>query len=272
MAGSSLRNKIKLYFTIIKLLIRSRTTYRLDFAGQLLSEFLSETAQIALIWVVMQRFHSLGGWSMWEVGVLYALSSLVGRMFVSFLGGARSISQKVVAGDLDEFLITPTNPLFLINAYHSVAWRFYYNVSVFLIFIICANRAGIPLSARTIVLFALFFVSSTLILYSLYLIAGTVSFWILKTEALTQILDSLMNQFVQFPIHIYGRVIGLIFTFLVPIGFITYYPSALLLSKIENVMISPYIGYFSPLIAFILLIVSYKFWKFGLNRYCSTGT
>jgi len=34
-----------------------------------------EVVQIALIWVVLDRFKAIGGWTVWEVGFLYSLGN-----------------------------------------------------------------------------------------------------------------------------------------------------------------------------------------------------
>ena len=272
MAVKTVRRNTKLYFKIIKLLIRSRTTFRFDFFTMTVSVFLKEASRIAILWVILDRFKAVGGWTLWEMGVLYSMTTFINRFFLSFFGGAEYIGYQVLAGDLDDFLITPVNPFFLLLAKHTNAWRSFYNISILLMFIFCAVKAGVTVTAATVVVFLVFVASASVILLSFHFFIGTLSFWLLKVEALSRLLKTLSSSYSQYPIHIYGKVLGFIFSFIIPIGFISYYPSAVLLSKIENVLYNPYLGYFSPLIAAAFFLASYRFWLFGLKYYCSTGT
>ena len=139
-------------------------------------------------------------------------------------------------------------------------------------FLYCAYQAGIPLSFQSIFLFTIFTISAILITYSLYLLVGTASFWLINTNGLSEILGQLLQTYIQYPIHIYGSVIGLIFTFLIPIGFINYYTSAALLGKIESVMLNPRLGLLAPAVAVVFVMGAHLFWTFGLKHYKSTGT
>ena len=272
MAVKTVVRNIKLYFKIIGLLIRSRTTFRFDFFTQIIAIFLKEASRIAILWVILDRFQAVGGWTLWEMGVLYSMTTFINRFFLAFFGGAETIGFQVLAGELDDYLITPINPFFLLLAKHTNAWRSFYNISILLMFIFCAVKAGVTVTAATVVVFFVFVVSASTILLSIYFLIGTISFWLLKVEALNRLLKTLLTNYSHYPIHIYGKVLGFIFSFIIPIGFISYYPSAVLLSKIENMLFNPYLGYFSPLIAIVFFLLSYRFWTFGLKHYCSTGT
>ncbi len=58
------------------------------------------------------------------------------------------------------------------------------------------------------------------------------------------------------------------FTYVVPIGFVAFYPSQIFLRP-ENV--SP-LTYFSPLIGIGLFAVTYWIWTQGVNSYTGTGS
>ena len=74
--------------------------------------------------------------------------------------------------------------------------------------------------------------------------------------------------FVRYPLEIYNPVIIFFLTFVVPLGFINYYPAEIFLGKalyLQFALLAPVIGVIS-------LVISYSFWKFGLKNYASTGS
>jgi len=58
------------------------------------------------------------------------------------------------------------------------------------------------------------------------------------------------------------------FTYVIPIGFVAFYPSQLFLRRNE---VSPLV-YFSPLVGIGLFAITYWIWTKGVNSYTGTGS
>lgn len=263
---------LRLHLISMKLLMRSRMTDRLDYFATVIGVLFNEVTSIALIWIVVDRFETIGGWSPWEVGLLYGLATFFSRLFSGVFGGVRQVYLLVHDGDLDQFLATPRDPLFLMNARYTGAWKILYNGPVLLLVGICGVQAGVPLTAATLALFLVFAASAVVILFSINLFVASISLWIVSTGGSTGIVELLIREYLRYPIHIYGKVLAGLMTFAVPVAFINYYPAAVLLGKTEDVVFSPHLGYLAPIVALLLLFVSLRLWAYGLTRYESTGT
>jgi len=83
---------------------------------------------------------------------------------------------------------------------------------------------------------------------------------------ITQIVFN-VNEFARYPLTIYHPIIQFLLTWIIPFGFASYYPASYLLGR--DVGLLAWIG---PLVAVILLFISYRVWLFGLRHYTSTGT
>ena len=70
------------------------------------------------------------------------------------------------------------------------------------------------------------------------------------------------------PITIFSPVFRFIFTFIIPIAFIAYYPSLVILRPDEI----PILSWISPLIGGLFFWLSYKFWMYGAIKYSGTGS
>ncbi|RQW12833.1 hypothetical protein EH198_05600 [Paenibacillus rhizophilus] len=61
-------------------------------------------------------------------------------------------------------------------------------------------------------------------------------------------------------------------TFVLPVAFISYYPSSFLLDNRTDGGFSPLLIYFTPLVALLLVSVTYFVWTKGINAYKGAGT
>ena len=252
-----------------RVMLRSRMTSRLDFLSQVVTVFVKESAQIALIWVVLQRFEALAGWGVWEVGVLYSLLSITRRFMEAFIGGSGLLARFVLTGYFDVLASAPRSPLVVLNSW-SAPWRFFYNLSIVAVFLFCAERAGMPFTAGTIALVLAFVFSGAVLHYALSLLVGSLSFWLTDTSEIQRLLDEIIG-FSRYPLHIYGPVVGTILTVVIPVAFVSYYPSAVLLGKVEDVLFTPMLGYAAPAVAAAVLWIALLVWRAGIRRYSSTG-
>ena len=77
-----------------------------------------------------------------------------------------------------------------------------------------------------------------------------------------------VREFAPYPITIFDGAFRFAFTFLLPIGFIAFYPAQFFLRPDE---ISPWI-YLSPVIGIALFALMYRVWTLGVNSYTGTGS
>jgi ABC-2 type transport system permease protein len=61
-------------------------------------------------------------------------------------------------------------------------------------------------------------------------------------------------------------------TFVIPVGFVSYYPSTAFLDHTGEAPVTPAFAYLTPLVGLGLFAAAYAFWKVGLNHYQSTGS
>lgn len=76
------------------------------------------------------------------------------------------------------------------------------------------------------------------------------------------------KDFAKYPASILSGIFKVIFTFLIPIAFVAYYPSLVLLTP-EAV---PLLSWLSPVLEILFFYLSYRFWMLGVNKYDFTGS
>jgi len=67
-------------------------------------------------------------------------------------------------------------------------------------------------------------------------------------------------------------VLQFLLPFLIPVGFMSYYPATLFLNRTGDTLFSPIFASLTPLVGLCLFALAYSFWRVGLNRYQSTGS
>ena len=76
-----------------------------------------------------------------------------------------------------------------------------------------------------------------------------------------------MNEFAKYPLTIYSRGIGLVLTWIIPYGFVSFYPANHLLGREPGAIV-----WLAPLVALVFVTIAYRVWKFGLRHYSGTGS
>ena len=74
------------------------------------------------------------------------------------------------------------------------------------------------------------------------------------------------------PLHIFRRGMRFLFLWIVPIGFLTYYPALYLLDRDDPLGLPRLAAFASPLATLLFCLVVRLGWRAALRRYTSTGS
>jgi ABC-2 type transport system permease protein len=113
------------------------------------------------------------------------------------------------------------------------------------------------------------FVGAVSLFYGIFVIQATFAFWLTDTLELLDIITYGGREVAQYPLTIFNRGFYILFTYLIPVACVVYYPVATLL---QREAIPLWIGFLSPLVGLIFLYLSFQFWKLGVKHYHSTGS
>jgi ABC-2 type transport system permease protein len=71
---------------------------------------------------------------------------------------------------------------------------------------------------------------------------------------------------------IYNRWFRQIFTFIIPLATINYFPAHAILGRSDPLGSTALLQWLSPLAGVVFLIVSLQVWRVGVRHYASTGS
>lgn len=111
-------------------------------------------------------------------------------------------------------------------------------------------------------------VTGAVILFSIGLATATFGFWTTRITELQNLTEDAARTAAQYPLTLYPKWMSSILLIVVPVGLVNYVPSLYILRGELGAWVLPALAG----AALLCLILSLKFWQFGLTKYQSTGS
>jgi ABC-2 type transport system permease protein len=262
-----MRRYLRLYGAFLQQQFKTMLEYRVNFIIGASSTIVMQAAGLLAIWVVMRQIPSLNGWTYYEVLLIYGMITLTKSINHMFADNLWTVGRSYIrTGGFDRFLVRPIDPLL-----HLLADRFCYDgVGNFLVgatlVAISTSALDIVWTPLNIAYLIIAVISGGIIFIALNLLTCVSAFWIMDSVPVTRAVFE-THEFAKYPLPIYGKAIGTLMTWLIPYGFASFYPASYLLGRDPGTL-----AWLAPLVATVALLVAYRFWRFGLRHYMSTGS
>jgi ABC-2 type transport system permease protein len=247
--------------------MKVRMQYRADFFISLVGLIITNVSGIIAFWVICQSVKEINGWNYYELLFMYAMALLVLIPQELFFNNSWYLRSYLSEGSFIKFYLRPLNMLFYYMSELFDA-KGLAQLTVGIVALVYASiNIGIHWTiARILLLHAIIF-GASLIMIALMLIACSTGFWIINSNPIIQLVANLRD-YARYPITIYGNVLRFIFTFIIPIGFVSFYPSQFFLRP-DSI---PVIAYFCPVIGIVFFMLAYWVWNKGTRSFKGTGS
>jgi ABC-2 type transport system permease protein len=209
--------------------------------------------------------YTFQNWSWEEATVVLGLFTLLQGFAATFLiPNLNRIVDQVQYGTLDYILLKPISSQFWLSARTISPWGTPDLIFAIALIAYAGNRLDLSLANYLISLIPITF--GLISLYSLWFMLGATSIWFVKIYNVTEVLRGLLDAG-RFPMVAYPAVYRFIFTFIIPVAFLTTIPAEIMLGRSE---VSWILG--AGFLACFLLILSALFWQFALRFYTSASS
>lgn len=257
---------VRIYFKIISQDIKSKMSYREDFWISMIGMIATNLAGAFSFWLIFQSFPNINGWSYYEMLFLYGFALLAATPAQCLFDNNWSLRQQVYSGDFIKYCFRPINLFFyFMSEVFDVKGLGQLLVGVVAV-VIAWNRLGIGISFAAVALFVLMVISASLFEIAVLNLGASACFWI-ENSFFVLSLSTQLRDYAKYPITIFGNVMKAFFTFIVPIAFMAYYPS-LIIIRPEEISI---LAWFTPVYGILFFYLSYKVWMKGAMSYSGTG-
>lgn len=261
---------IDLYLAYSRMSLKALFAFRLDAILRAFAVFARETGGVAVMYLILLRFPSLGGWSMDEALFLYSFLFLSYSILIAVFTGFRDFEETVHSGELDRCLVRPMGIMFQIMASSAdyLATIGHGAVGIAL-FAYSAGRVGIVWDAAKLSYLALAIVAGVVIQGSIFIFFSCLSLWFTRSDRIFRALYHNTRKIAAYPLVIYPEIIRSIVVFAIPFAFVNYFPTLHLLGKPDPMWEG--FRYLNAPVAALMLALACLFWRASISRYASTG-
>jgi len=265
-------NGFQLYFRLIKISLVARMQYRANFIVGILGSIVWNVVNLGLIGVLVTRFTNLNNWTLWELVFLYCLWMLGHSLFNLLFSHSNQLEDYLIDGTFDQFLLRPASPLIQLLGRELQ----YIEITDLLIGLTGLSLAyvqlGLHWNAWSWGFCVVAVISGAIIELALNLLIGASAFWTGRSRGIFIIVSPFYNLVRQYPIDIFGKAFRVLVTGLLPVAFMNYYPALILLNKSDRAVSVWWLGYLSPLVAVLLLVILSAVWRLAIRQYSSSGS
>ncbi len=219
-----------LFWHYFRLRLRERMEYRGAFLIGVLAQGLAYAADFTMIWVLVHRFGTLGGWQWEEIAFLYALNLMSYAIGAAFTYSQTELEGMVQKGTFDGVLIRPLNPYLSLAAQQFNVGYIGHIVIALAILIWSLGNLAIDWSVATVGFLLLALAGASMLQAAVLTLLGAWSFTFVRATFLFGFAGSLRT-FITYPITIYSSVLQVMLTVIVPFAFVNFYPASVLLGK-----------------------------------------
>lgn len=261
------RRYCNLYKKYVSQDIKRLLEYQLDFIVLFIASFLMQIAGLITIWGIFTQIKEINGWSYWEIIMVYSLMYFSVGFGEIFFEGPWGINGLYHSGKLDYMLVKPIPVLFQIFTSKIGLNGIGNIITAIIVFVTAAIHCSASISAVNILLFLLLFTIALPIKGAIILAANCITFW---TKAPGNAFGNLIHnvgEYTKYPITIYPKAIQFIVTLIIPYGFVSFFPTSLLLDK----GLGAKLMWFTPIVAAFCIYLSIKLFYKGLKLYESVG-
>jgi ABC-2 type transport system permease protein len=260
-------NFLRAYASFAALSLKAGMKDRFSFYAAIFANFYSYFITYAILWAITRRFGDIDGWGFEDLSVLLGLNifaySVAGILFRYTV---YQLDNEIASGNLDNCLARPMGVVQYL-ACRRFGSAFFGQIAVTVIFIAGAlGEISYHMTAFSYVYLAAAAIGGILIQSGAMLIIGSLSFWGVRPQKIAAIFCGEIRSFTDYPLTIFPDFIRLGLTYFIPWAVINYYPSLIILRRVQTNE-EFVIGILSPLIGIFFFLFSLSVFNAGLERY-----
>jgi len=260
---------LALFWHFFRLRMRERMEYRGAFLLGLVAQGLSYVADVLVIWILVHRFGTIGGWGWNEIALLYSLNLVSYAIGAAFTYSQTELEGMVQRGTFDGILVRPLNPYLSLAAQQFNVGYIGHIVIALGVFIWSLGNLAVGWTPLSVLYLILAVIGGSMIQAAVLTLLGAWSFLFVRATFLFGFAGTLRT-FITYPISIYSAAIQVVLTAIVPFAFVNFYPASVLLGK-DGDLFPGWIGWLAPVVGMLALGFAYWVWMRGVNRYQGAG-
>jgi len=242
--------------------------YRANFVIGITAMVLSDIVTVVFFWAVFLHIPSLNGWSFNQMLFMFGFWVFTGGIWHTFLAECNpsTMDRYIRNGWFDRYLMRPMDSLIHLSIQRMDDDGLGDLGSGVVMLLYSSAALGIAWNFQNVLALAVLSAGSVLVWFSLNIIFASTAFWATSVRSLMDVLWNLAR-FIEYPLNIYNSAVVWVLTFIIPLGFVSFYPSQYFFQNVPWIMYS-----FATLpVGLVMFALAYFLWNKGLKKYGSTG-
>ncbi|MGP3967107.1 ABC transporter permease [Streptomyces sp. 6N223] len=264
---------VRAYALIAAMWVRSTMTYRTTFALHVFGNAATSALDFFAVLVMFSQIDALGGFSVGEVALLYATSSVSLGLADLVLGNLDVLGGRIRDGTLDTMLVRPV-PVYAQVTADRFALRRLGRIAQALVVLVWAltELDGVDWTVAKAAWLPVMMLSGAAIFGSIWTLGGAFQF---VAEDAAQVQSSFTyggNALLKYPPSIFARELVRGVTFVMPLAFVNWLPVLWVLGREDPLGLPGWVNFLSPVVAAAMCAVAALAWRAGVRSYRSTGS
>lgn len=220
-----------------------------------------------MVIALFSKFSNIKGFNVYEIFICFGVIHFGYAICEALFRGIDKFEEFIINGSLDRFLVRPKNILLQVTCSEIDLVKIFKALQALVIIAIAVVKLKIKWDIFKIITLVLMLFSSILIFYGIFVITASYCFITVEGLEVRNVFTNGGKYLAQYPISIYKKGIVYFFTFIIPYGFINYYPLLYFLGRSNNLLFM-----LSPLVTVLFILFAVVIFNKGLKRYTSTGS
>ncbi|MBN2353682.1 MAG: ABC-2 family transporter protein [Spirochaetales bacterium] len=248
--------------------IKSRMSFRADFLISVLGMLALNVSGFLSLLVLFNTIPSLGGWDYYEMLFLYGFFGLAIAPVAILFDKFWSLWSDVIWGNFINCCFKPLNTMFYYLS-DTVDLKSLGSLAVSVaVFVYALPHLRVSWTALKVVCLVLMYLGSVFSFIGIRTAVSATAFWMGRNVSVMNFFSLKVEQFVRYPLTIFGKPFQIVFVFVIPYAFVAYMP-------VNHLLHSPDVSpewFLTPLVGAAVFGIGCLVWSLGVRRYNGTGT
>jgi len=227
---------------------------------------------VLLLYFMVENYQPINGWTFPQLTFVYGIGNISHAVMMIFAAQLWNIEKYVIHGEFDRMILRPMSIYyqFLTNEINFIALIDLITGGIILSY--GCRLVEFNWSAYNTVKIIMVVLGAALIRFSIFTVICTITFWTKKCMSLVALANELLERTTLYPVSIYPFFLQFIFTFIIPVAFISFYPACEFLGQDAYFNFPIGLSVLTPIIGILVVIPAVMFFNYALKSYESSGS
>ena len=252
--------------------LRAQMQYKVSFILRFIGHFLVTSSEFLAIVFIFGKFSHIKGWYVWEVGLLYGMTSVSFAIAEIAARGFHTFDRMIRLGTFDRILMRPAGVFIQILAAELELRKLGRLMQGIVVMGISWYMLGLGVNLVKTGFLIAAIINGTVFYAGLFIAGAAICFWSIQSTELPNMLTYGGVEASSYPISVYKGWFRNTLIFIIPLAFINYFPALYILGKPDPIGLPYLMRFLFPIASAAVMIPAIKFWNYGVNHYKSTGS